>query len=307
MAKLVLIVGFLGAGKTTLLQNILESHNSGKTGVIVNEFGSVNIDGQLIAQKKGEMEMIELSNGSIFCACIKDKFVDGLIDLASRDLDYVFVEASGLADPASVGTVVDNLRKIVKTPYDYKGAICVVDAETFLELYDILPAMSAQLKFCGAALINKSDIVPLKQLEEVIQEVSAISPHAQIYITNHCSVDVSEVVDNLRISPMIPTASSNTEENRPLSFVLKGKEQLPYDGLEAFLGAICKDTYRIKGFASTDKGNYEISCVGKHINIKEWSQPVEENEIVVISSIGNQFIGTLVTSLNEHLKGLLQI
>lgn len=79
-----------------MMQEILTVYSDKKTGVIVNEFGEINIDARLI-QKDG-VQMAELSNGSIFCACIKDKFVDSLIELSYKDLDYLFIEASGLAD-----------------------------------------------------------------------------------------------------------------------------------------------------------------------------------------------------------------
>ena len=88
-----------------MMQEILTAYSDKKTGVIVNEFGEINIDAKLI-QKDG-VQMAELSNGSIFCACIKDKFVDSLIELSYKDLDYLFIEASGLADPANMNQILE--------------------------------------------------------------------------------------------------------------------------------------------------------------------------------------------------------
>lgn len=132
MIKMVLLTGFLGAGKTTMMQEILTAYSDKKTGVIVNEFGEINIDAKLI-QKDG-VQMAELSNGSIFCACIKDKFVDSLIELSYKDLDYLFIEASGLADPANMNQILDGIKNNVLNPYDYRGSICLIDGESFPEL-----------------------------------------------------------------------------------------------------------------------------------------------------------------------------
>ena len=98
MIKLILLTGFLGTGKTTLLKQLLSEFKDEKIGVIVNEFGQINIDGTLV-EKEG-VKMTELTNGSIFCACIKDNFVNSLIALSKEDISYFFIEASGLADPA---------------------------------------------------------------------------------------------------------------------------------------------------------------------------------------------------------------
>ena len=84
--KIIMITGFLGSGKTTLMQNILcEYGKSMKAGVIVNDFGKENIDAKLLGEEG--IALSELSNGSIFCACIKDKFVDSLIEMSHRDLE----------------------------------------------------------------------------------------------------------------------------------------------------------------------------------------------------------------------------
>ena len=100
MIKLVMLTGFLGSGKTTLLQKLIDEYADRKIGVLINEFGAVSVDSEIIDDKG--VQMTELSNGSIFCACLKDQFVDALVKLSGRDLEYLFIEASGLADPANM-------------------------------------------------------------------------------------------------------------------------------------------------------------------------------------------------------------
>ena len=119
MIHLVVLTGFLGAGKTTLMQRTLDAFSDEKTGVIINEFGNENIDSVLL--KREGLEISELSNGSIFCACIRDKFVDSLIEMSHMDIDYLFIEASGLADPSNMETILTGIAHKTRAGYNYHG------------------------------------------------------------------------------------------------------------------------------------------------------------------------------------------
>ena len=92
--KLFVLTGFLGAGKTTFLKRILHDLEGTKVGVIQNDLGKVNIDGELI--EKDGLELREISQGSIYCSCRKLDFVKALAELAQRGLDYVLVETSSI-------------------------------------------------------------------------------------------------------------------------------------------------------------------------------------------------------------------
>lgn len=305
MIKLVLLTGFLGAGKTTMLKEILEAYQDCKVGVIVNEFGEINIDARLV--NKGDIQMAELSNGSIFCACIKDKFVDSLIELSFKDLDYVFIEASGLADPANMKQIVEGIKNNVLNQYEYKGSICIIDGESFEELYEVLPAITSQLEFCGAVLINKGDLINEEQLKNILEIIDTINSNAAIYITSYCRIDVKEVIDNIKINDSKARDSVNTYESRPATFILKGLKQLPYDDLKEFLETIAKDTYRIKGFADTDHGIIEISAVGENIYLNQWDDEFTGTQIVVISSVGFKMMSILTRTIKTKLDGFLRI
>ena len=152
MIQIVLLSGFLGAGKTTLMQRLLDAYSDRKIGVIINEFGEINIDAKLVS--RDGIEMAELSNGSIFCACIKDKFVDGLIAMSRTDIEYLFIEASGLADPSNMGEIVEGIRRETGGNLIIKGSVCVTDGVNFLDLVDMLPALSRQIKHANAVIIK---------------------------------------------------------------------------------------------------------------------------------------------------------
>lgn len=306
--QLILLTGFLGAGKTTLLQLVMESLREHKIGVIINEFGDVNVDGQLVA--RDGIQMAELTNGSIFCACIKDKFVDSLIDMSHRDLECVIIEATGLADPANMNSILEGISHKVKQPYDYRGSVCVVDAENFMGLYDLLPAIRAQLEFCGAVIINKADLIDEIQLQEIIEKLDEVNHNITPYVTSYCRIDITELMNHLDPS-MAKLAdardSTNTVVSRPATFIVKGDQILPYEELERFVRTISPQAYRVKGFAVTDRGNIEISCVGNHVELLSWEQPISKTDIVVISAVGFKMMSLIIAAIGDRLKGLLWI
>ena len=305
MTKMILIVGFLGSGKTTMMQEILKKYKDRKVGVIVNEFGEVNIDAKIIDHDG--IKIAELSNGSIFCACIKDKFVDSLIEMSGRDLDYLFIEASGLADPANISQILEGIRAKVADPYDYRGSICIVDGENFLDLYEVLPAIKSQIEFSMAVIINKGDLVEESTLGEVTEKISAINPKASSYVTSYCNVDTKEIVDNLAISETQARDTVNTAETRPTTFVLRGKDTVPMDNLKKFIEDISGSTYRVKGFVKTDKGDMEVSSVGKNIQITPWEKGIEQTALTAISSVGFKLMSVITKAIDENVKGYIQI
>lgn len=306
--QLILLTGFLGAGKTTLLQLVMESLKAHKIGVIINEFGDVNVDGQLVA--RDGIQMAELTNGSIFCACIKDKFVDSLIEMSHKDLEYVIIEATGLADPANMNNILEGISHKVKQPYDYRGSVCVVDGENFIGLYDLLPAIRAQLEFCGAVIINKADLIDEDQLKEVIEKLEEVNPRITPYVTSYCRIDITELMNHLdpalaKISD--PRDSTNTVVSRPATFIVKGDQTIPYEELKRFVREISPHAYRVKGFALTDRGNVEISCVGNQVEFLPWEQTISQTDIVVISAVGFKMMSLIISAIGERLKGLLWI
>lgn len=305
MIKLVLLTGFLGAGKTTLMQEMLRVCEGIKTGVIVNEFGEINVDAKLI--ERDGVKMAELSNGSIFCACIRDKFVDSLIQMSFEDLDYLFIEASGLADPANMNRILAGIRDNLMNPYDYRGSVCIVDGESFLDLYEVLPAITAQLEFCSAAIINKSDLIKEAQLEEILETIRRINADTATYVTSYCRVNAEEIVENLTQNKTEDRDSGNRPETRPVTFVLRGLAQTPYEKLELFLAALSEYAYRIKGFAETDWGVKEISIVGRNIHINDWNGRMNPTEIVVISAVGFKMMSIITKAIETYVKGFIRI
>ncbi len=305
MIKIYLLTGFLGAGKTTLLQSLLESYKDRRIGVVVNEFGEINVDARLI--ERDGIEMAELSNGSVFCACIKDKFVDSLIALSAMNLEILFIEASGLADPSNMGQILEGIRHRTADAYEMAGMICVVDALHFMDLMELLPALARQVEYANAVIVNKADLVDHAHIEEVSGRIREINPSAGIYVTSYCRVDIRDVASHFTDAKKESTETTNTYETRPSAFVLKADSPISYSGLEEFLRHVSPGSFRIKGFAQTDRGNIEISAVMADVHLNEWHEAIPGTEIVVISSIGIKMLSSIVAASNAHLEGRLKL
>lgn len=300
MINIVLLTGFLGAGKTTLMTSILDSYKDRKIGIIVNEFGRENIDGMII--KRNGIDVTEISNGSIFCACIKENFLKSLIEMSKRNIEYLFIEASGLADPSNMSLILKTIENRIVNQYNYKGAICIIDSENFLQLYDILPALQRQIEYSSVVIINKVDLVDKFIMDEIQRKIDSIDPSIDVFTTSYCRVDILHIIKSLASKDKVALESTNTIESRLKTIVLTGDEEVPYEKLQSFLKDVSHFSYRIKGFARTDKGVMEINSVGTNVNLFPWREEVKETKIVVISSVGIKIISIITKAIGEYLK-----
>lgn len=171
------LTGFLGAGKTTLLNHILSNQQGLRSAVLVNEFGEVGIDNELVVATSDQM--VELSNGCICCS-INGELQDAVHRVLERPepLDLIVVETTGLADPLPVamtfmaGDLRDHLR--------LDSIITLIDAENFSATSLDSPIARAQVVYGDILLLNKADLVDEARLAEVEAELRAIKTDARI-------------------------------------------------------------------------------------------------------------------------------
>jgi G3E family GTPase len=177
-----IITGFLGSGKTTLLNHILTNQQGLKTAVLVNEFGEIGIDNELIIQTDENNNMVELSNGCI-CCTINNDLVDAVYKVLERQeqIDYLVVETTGLADPLPValtflGTELRDLTRL-------DSIITVVDSENFsLDLFNSEAAYS-QIAYGDIILLNKTDLVDEAKVDGLEVRIRDIKEGARILRT----------------------------------------------------------------------------------------------------------------------------
>ena len=175
------LTGYLGAGKTTLLNRILSENHGKRYAVIVNEFGEIGIDNDLIVES--DEEIYEMNNGCVCCTVRGDliRTVEGLMRRPGR-FDAILVETTGLADPAPVAQTFfmdDDVRS--KTKLD--AVVALVDAKHLpLRLKDSKEAED-QIAFADVVVLNKTDLVTPEELASVEATIRAINPSARIHRT----------------------------------------------------------------------------------------------------------------------------
>ncbi|SHH97386.1 CobW family GTP-binding protein [Sporanaerobacter acetigenes] len=287
--KLYLLTGFLGSGKTTFLTNTLKDLSEKRVGVIMNEFGKVGIDGTII--KKEDMELIEINRGSIFCSCLQLSFVSALVDMADRDMDYVFVESSGLADPSNIGEFLEAVEVAKGDVYDYSGALCIVDGLNFLEQIEDIETVERQLKFCHLVVISKVDLIDEDRLVKVIEKIKEINDSAEIQTAINGKMDYDFLEKNLLEKGWIDSEdTTNTLDNKPKTLTLTYEGELTKEELTRFLDIIKIDSYRIKGFFKLEDGWNQVDVVNKKIDYKLTDKEETTSQLVIISKIGPQII-----------------
>lgn len=296
--NLYLLTGFLGSGKTTLLTNILNDLSGEKVGVIMNEFGRISIDGEII--KKDDLELVEINRGSIFCSCLKLNFAQAMIEMADKDLKYLFVESSGLADPSNIGEILEGVKYAKGEVYDYKGAICIIDGLNFLEQLKDLETVERQVKHCHLALISKVDLISNETLSEIIQNIKEINPIVQIDIVNHGKLNYDFLQEDLMKYNWTDTENTtNAPENKPKTLMLTFDGETEKEDLIKFINSIIKDLYRLKGFVKLHDGWNQLDVVGKKIDFKVVNGDYENSQLVIISKIGPQIIRPIASSWKE--------
>jgi len=186
------LTGYLGAGKTTLLNRILSEPHGKKYAVIVNEFGEIGIDNDLVVG--ADEEVFEMNNGCICCTVRGDlvRILDGLMRRKGK-FDAVIVETTGLADPAPVAQtffIDENIGR--KTRLD--AVVTVADAKWLNDRLKDAPEAKNQIAFADVILINKTDLVSTEQLSEVEARIRGINPYAKVHRTERAQIPLNEVL-----------------------------------------------------------------------------------------------------------------
>ena len=186
------LTGYLGAGKTTLLNRILSEPHGKKYAVIVNEFGEIGIDNDLVVG--ADEEVFEMNNGCICCTVRGDlvRILDGLMRRKGK-FDAIIVETTGLADPAPVAQtffVDQNVGR--KTRLD--AVVTVADAKWLKDRLNDAPEAKNQIAFADVILINKTDLVSADELSEIEARVRGINRYAKVHRTERAQIPLGEVL-----------------------------------------------------------------------------------------------------------------
>lgn len=186
------LTGYLGAGKTTLLNRILMGSHGKRYAVIVNEFGEIGIDNDLIVES--DEEIYEMNNGCVCCTVRGDLI--GVIERLLRQpgrFDAIIVETTGLADPAPVAQTFF-MDEAARAATALDAIVTVVDARHFPMQVRERPEAEDQVAFADVVLVNKGDLVTPQELREVESAVRAINPYAELHRTQRASIALEHVL-----------------------------------------------------------------------------------------------------------------
>jgi G3E family GTPase len=193
VTRVYLITGFLGSGKTTLLNRIIQRFpKDKKLTLLVNEFGEVGVDGTLV--EGDDIDMMEISKGSIFCVCVKTDFIKGLYELNSKvKPDVMLIESTGVANPS-------DLKKDLKLPifndrFHFMEQFCVIDAAHFLDAYGAFASLEKQIASSTVFIINKTDVASPETIAETKNVIRQFHPDPSFFETTYADIPLAEFFD----------------------------------------------------------------------------------------------------------------
>ena len=286
MTPITIITGYLGSGKTTLLRHLI-SHADKKLAIVMNEFGSVDIDAKIIKGKN--VNIAELKGGCVCCS------ISGEFELAVKEIierakpEHIIIETTGVVDPESlIYDVQENM------PYlKLDSVVCIVDCDSMARYPEIGQTARIQIEMADILLLNKADLVTEQQLEEIEQRVRTINGNAPIYKTIRCNVPVSLFFGAYTKKDAV----KNVHELENLeSFVFETTKAIDKKEFESFLTSI-EDVFRAKGFVNFSDGTYLFNYVNKRCDFEKWS---DEKTIIV-------FIGRNLEKVKAKINFLLNL
>ncbi|MGJ0392346.1 MAG: CobW family GTP-binding protein [Methylocystis sp.] len=187
------ITGYLGAGKTTLLNRILTEEHGRRYAVIVNEFGEIGIDNDLVVG--ADEEVFEMNNGCICCTVRGDliRIIEGLMRRRGK-FDAIIVETTGLADPAPVAQTFF-VDADVKDAARLDAVVTMADAKWLSERLKDAPEAKTQIAFADVVILNKTDLVTSEELDEIEARIRGINPYASLHRAVKANVPLNAVLE----------------------------------------------------------------------------------------------------------------
>jgi G3E family GTPase len=188
-----LITGFLGSGKTTLLKRLVDAFpKDKKLTILVNEFGEIGVDGTLV--EGDDINMMEISKGSIFCICVKTDFIKGLYELSRKvQPDILLIESTGVANPSDFKK--DLMLPIFEDRFQFAEQFCVIDAIHFMDAYGVYTSLEDQIASSSIFILNKIDLAAPEAIENAKNVIRQFHPDPSIFETTYANIPLASFFD----------------------------------------------------------------------------------------------------------------
>ena len=284
------LTGYLGAGKTTLLNRILSEQHGKKYAVIVNEFGELGVDNDLVVN--ADEEVFEMNNGCICCTVRGDliRIIEGLMKRKDK-FDGILVETTGLADPGPVAQTFftdDDVK--AKTRLD--AIVTVIDAKHFFGQLEQGSEAEQQVAFADVILLNKTDLVSAEELAKVEDRIRGINRYARIFHTQKSQIELEAILDKgafdlgriLEFEPdFLHSGHDHHHEDEVRSLSITADRPVDPDRFQKWMGALLQikgaDIFRSKGILAIDGAPRRYVYQGVHMMMdSDWGTPWKDGE-----------------------------
>ncbi|MCK5189127.1 MAG: GTP-binding protein [Methylococcales bacterium] len=292
-----IITGFLGSGKTTLLNRILNGKADRRIAVIINEFGEISIDHQLIVS--ADEEIIELNNGCL-CCTVRGDLIRSIEEIYSKhsNIDQVVIETSGLADPGPViqSFMVDD-RMQSKLMID--AVVTTVDCRHIWQQLESHEAQE-QIAFADIVILNKIDLVDSSEIERIYKKVCQMNRFVQIYQVEQCNVNLDDILsvgafdlqNILTIEPGFLEEEDHEHDSSISSISISKTGVVDSAKFNKWMFDVAQqrgpDLFRMKGILDLDAETRRFVFQGVHMTLegrpgKPWKKDeTRQNELVFI-------------------------
>jgi G3E family GTPase len=282
---LIIVTGYLGSGKTTFLKRIIENIKDKKIAIIMNEFGEIVIDAEVIKGKA--VNMVELSGGCVCCS------LTGELEYAIKEIiekvkpDYILIETTGIAEPDAIILNIENIKEVM-----LDNVITIVDCDSIIRFPEIGYTGRIQIEMGDFILLNKADLVNEEQFKLVQQKVREINDRAVLFKTVYCNGNLDYTLFfGYFIEKDVKSKTHIYHENiEYLYFEYEGK--FSREKFEDFLSNLPNEIYRGKGFVIFEDGSYLFNFIAKRVNF----EPFEYNKNKLL------FIGEGISKYKEKLN-----
>lgn len=286
---IILLAGFLGAGKTTVLNELIHTFHDKKLGLLVNDFGEVPVDGSVLKNENPELleeghKIYEIGNGSIFCSCLKAPFLYGLKYFEKEIPDLLFIEASGLSDPSSMSKILSDHN--MEGSFEIRQVITLIDPVKYKALVHVLDVINRQIEAADAILVNKIDLVPVHELNELLEDLKSRSS-APLQTGSFGAFDYSFILSAEAGHKSGMLESCNTPATRPASLFLEGAVA-DKQVLEDFMSRVEGAHYRLKGFMEINGEMLYVSDNSLGYSITETTKPGVKAGLTVLCPKENE-------------------
>ncbi len=280
-----LITGFLGSGKTTFLRHLLEqmiSFPELKIGVLMNEYGSENVDKEVLPQE--EIAFSEINGGSIFCSCLHSEFINALkLFYKSTEINTLLIETSGLSNPSMIFQDLNIVNNQIGDVYKIKESICLVDVSLIMKLMSAFTSITTQLEVSSIILVNKIDLANSTQVDSIERTIFGINPHSKISRVKFGQVNLKNLFRQEKMQIQRDFTEKRDVKGRLTTVTVTQSHSVSDKGFSAYMNSISDSLIRAKGYVHLERqGWFRIDQVGDNLRRIHVTSHPDQGSLVFI-------------------------